>query len=130
MGTKFSSRLSNVNRFFWPLIIFSLFQIFDVVFSGFGLVYPCLLPISAYESKDAGKKKAHPKVVRWQELKWKVYSRAQCVFNVEIARRYVDQGDERLIKANKHVAGTVVQERQQRYEEQGWRLGCRQGFHG
>lgn len=109
-GTKFFSRIANGNRFFWTLFIFSLFKILGVVFSGFGLVYPCLLPISAYESKDAGKKKAHPKVLRWQEFKLKVYSLAHCVFNVEIPRRYVDKCYEKLIKANESVPDAFVQE--------------------
>ena len=70
-GAKFFTRIANGNRFFWTLIIFSLFKILDVVFSGFGLVYPCLLPISAYESKDAGKKKRNKRKKKPKKRKQK-----------------------------------------------------------
>lgn len=128
-GAKFFTRIANGNRFFWTLIIFSLFKILDVVFSGFGLLYPCLLPISAYESKDAGKKKAHPKVLRWQEFKLKVYSLAHCVFNVEIPRRYVDKCYEKLIKANESVPDAFVQEIPTIYDAHLSGFDCEKFFH-
>ena len=44
------------------------------------------------------------------EFKLKVYSLANCVFNVEIPRRYVDKCYEKLIKANESVPDAFVQE--------------------
>ena len=104
------SRAARWNRFFWTALAFTFFKILDVVFSGFGLVYPCLLPISRYASKDAGDEKTSPKVLRWEEFKLKVYSLAYCVFGVDVPRRWVENCYEKLIKANESVPDAFVQE--------------------
>lgn len=78
--------------------------------SGFGFIYPCLLPVSAYKSSDAEDKKTKPRVLKWQEFKLKLYSLAYCVFNLDIPRRWVEKCYEKLIAANESVPDAVVQE--------------------
>ena len=67
-------------------VLFSLFKILEIVLSGFGFIYPCLLPVSAYKSSDAEDKKTKPRVLKWQEFKLKLYSLVYCVFNLDIPR--------------------------------------------
>mgnify|MGYP004277838965 FL=1 len=70
-------------------VLFSLFKILEIVLSGFGFIYPCLLPVSAYKSSDAEDKKTKPRVLKWQEFKLKLYSLVYCVFKLDIPRRWI-----------------------------------------
>ncbi len=91
-------------------VLFSIFKILEIVLSGFGFIYPCLLPVSAYKSSDAEDKKTKPRVLKWQEFKLKLYSLVYCVFNLDIPRRWVEKCYEKLIAANESVPDAVVQE--------------------
>ena len=85
------------------------FSNLEIVLSGFGFIYPCLLPVSAYsKSSDAEDKKTKPRVLKWQEFKLKLYSLAYCVFNLDIPRRWVEKCYEKLIAANESVPDAVV----------------------